>query len=75
MNQEKLEKVIKNLKGEKLNYINLLNEINKFDKNIKRRNIEIMPGYRINKNSGWVTVRCLTNKIRVIITNDGIVEG
>ena len=74
MKQIELEQVAKNLKGQLLNQTNIVKECNKFDKNIVANNITIIPGYKIDENSGWVTIRCLENKVRVTLNNEGIVE-
>lgn len=74
MKKKELKKVIENLKGKPLTIENLIKECNKFDKNIITKNISIIPGHRIDQKYGWLTIRCLENKVRVTLNNNGIIQ-
>lgn len=69
-----IEELVLRLKGELLTYENIEKALKEMGYK-KLPDVTIISGYRIDKNSGWVTLSGYFGRIRVTIDNEGKVIG
>lgn len=70
MNQKKLEQLVSNLKGSILTEETVKTELKKMGFK-KIPEIYFINGYKIDKKSGWITLKILQNSTRVVLSNSG----